>query len=190
MAYTFEAEHGCLIDMDGLIADFARGVSKAHGRDYPYDDEQHLGNWDMFTIWNVGHREFFAPCDEEFWANLDKFPEADEIVSLCEQKFGFENIAILSHPSYNPGCMPGKLRWLERHYPRLADGGFIFGKRKKFCANPFTLLVDDYDKNVDDFRARHGNAFLFPRPWNRAHHERHDPLASFRKFIADYSTSA
>lgn len=189
MTYQFEATPFALVDMDGLISDFARGISKAHGRPYPYDDPANTGNFDMDKIWGMTRQEFFAPCDHDFWANLEKFPEADEIVHTCLDRFGVENVAILSDPGLHSGpAMTGKHEWLKQHFPMLADGGFLFGRRKHVCANPFTLLIDDYDKNVETFRARHGNAFLLPRAWNKSNHEQHDAIGAFRRFIANYQT--
>ncbi len=189
MTYEFAAEEFALVDMDGVLSDFAHGISTAHGRPYPYDDPANLGNFDMDKMWGMTRKEFFAPCDHDFWARLPKYPEADEIVHTCLERFGAENIAILSDPGlYSRTAMTGKHEWLERHFPMLADGGFLFGRRKQVCANPFTLLIDDYDKNVENFAKRHGNTFLVPRPWNKSHHEL-DTIGAFRTFIANYSPS-
>ena len=159
----------CLLDMDGVLADFVGGVVHAHGRPYPYDMPNSLGVFDIERIWGITPQEFWAPCDgPTFWDDLAKTPEADALVFQACQKFGPSNVAILTAPSLSPHCVPGKRRWIERYYPQLKKN-IIFGSAKKFLAAPNRILIDDRDKNVDDFIGAGGPAILMPRLWNRAH---------------------
>jgi 5'(3')-deoxyribonucleotidase len=154
-----------LLDMDGVLADFVGGISKAHGRPSPFDDPQHHGKYEMTEIWGMEVAEFWKPTDEEFWASLEPTSEATEIVRLATDAVGTENVCLLSSPCAHLGCVPGKLRWIERHFPQFKRR-FLFGPRKEFCAAPNRLLIDDWDQNVAYFTAANGNAWLYPRPWN------------------------
>jgi hypothetical protein len=52
----------------------------------------------------------------------------------------------------------------------------LIGPRKHFACRPTTLLVDDGDHNVREWRAAGGPAILVPRPWNTNHDLADDPM--------------
>jgi hypothetical protein len=77
-----------LLDMDGLIADFVSGISRAHSRPNPYDDPANFGRYEMAEIWGMTDEDFWAPTHEEdFWAELEPTAEAAEIVSGLTRMF-------------------------------------------------------------------------------------------------------
>lgn len=154
-----------LVDMDGVLACFVTGMCRAHGRPNPFEDGTHGGRYFIDEIWGMEPAEFWEPADEAFWAGLDPTPEAHELVALLEAEFGIESLCLLSSPSANLGCIPGKLRWIDKHFPQFSRR-FLFGTQKQFCAGPDHLLIDDWEHNVESFRAAGGHAVLFPRPWN------------------------
>ena len=53
---------------------------------------------------------------------------------------------------------------------------FLIGFQKHFCAHSGSLLIDDYDKNINDFRQAGGNAILVPRQWNSMYKEEENLL--------------
>lgn len=158
------------LDMDGVIADFNTGVCKAHNVPFPYDNPAHRGVWDMQDLWKMTASEFWAPCnnDPEFWDSLGKMHDADRIIELACQFFRVDEIAILTAPSNDPQCVPGKRRWMQRYYPLLA-GNMIFAKKKHFLAGPDRILIDDKPENVNQFTAAGGIGIYVPRPWNHLH---------------------
>jgi 5'(3')-deoxyribonucleotidase len=164
------------LDMDGVLTDFVGAACRAHGKSNPYDDAAAQGVWAMETLWGMSGKEFWAPCNGEgFWDRLEKTPEADDIVKLITDTFGVENVALLTAPSMSGFCIPEKRLWIRRNYPQL-EGGMIFTAAKKFLAGPDRLLIDDRDKNIEDFRLFGGKAVTVPRPWNRMHALSDKPL--------------
>lgn len=158
------------LDMDGVLADFVGGACTAHNRTC-YDHPSHYGEFNLETIWGISAAEFWAPTNNfEFWASLAKTPEADMIVETAVKLVGWENVAILTSPSLHPSCVPAKRYWIEKYYPRLTKN-MIFAWGKGFIAGPGKLLVDDRDRNVDDFRAGGGHAVLVPRLWNQRYYD-------------------
>lgn len=159
------------LDMDGVLCDFISGICAAHNVTSPYlVDPLSRGVWDIDLLLGMPLDEFWAPCEYDFWRNLPKTPEADEIVKLLTDTFGAGNITPLTSPSKNEGCITGKLDWLEEHYPALSET-VIFEKQKHIYAGPGKLLIDDNDRNCREWIAAGGEAFLFPRLWNSRHHE-------------------
>jgi len=175
-----------LIDLDGVLADFTAGASEAHGRPNPYLDKNLYGNYYIEKIWGITQEEFWKPMDEDFWYMLDVMDKAKELVDFLDVEFD-GNICILSSPSKNRGCIDGKLAWIKQHFPQL-ERKFLFGPQKHFCSSPNTLLVDDYDYNVENFRKFGGHAYLVPRPWNSAHSEEFD-LDDLMEYIDDINYS-
>ena len=60
----------------------------------------------------------------------------------------------------------GKVQWVRRYLPQL-EKRMILTRDKSLCAAPGRLLVDDYHRNIDAWRAQGGTGFLWP-----AHHNR------------------
>lgn len=161
----------CFIDMDGVVADFVGAACKAHNRSWPYDDPKNRGKFEIEPAWGITPKEFWAPIDAlgvDFWLNLEKTPEADKIISRAISAYGVHNICMLTSPSDDPGCVPGKRGWMRKHYPNLAKS-MLFGSAKQFLSGPKRVLIDDRDKNIDDFIAYGGTGILVPRPWNIGH---------------------
>lgn len=161
----------CLLDMDGVIADFMTQLAVYHGRPSPYVDSSAYGIWDTEKLWGITVEQFWAPIKVDslaFWKMIPKTPEADAIVALVSATFGEANVAILTAPSDDAGAVPGKRSWIRRNYPQF-EKRMIFGSAKEFLAAPYRVLVDDRDKNCEQFRAAGGRSILIPRLWNSRH---------------------
>jgi len=160
------------LDMDGVIADFNGAIHKAHGRENIYLDQNNWGKWDIEQVWGISPKEFWALDSREFWESVQPTPEAHEIVSLAQQYFDPQDIAILTAPSNDPGCVPGKFSWMQRTFPQFANR-MIFTKpgAKKFMGGPGRFLIDDKDSNVDQFEEAGGTGILVPRHWNSQSHK-------------------
>jgi 5'(3')-deoxyribonucleotidase len=113
--------------------------------------------------------EFWDSITRDIWATIPQSEEFYLLLGYCENLVGQENICILTAPTIDPECVAGKLEFIHNHFPKWMHRQFLIGPRKQFCAHPEALLIDDADKNVDQFRAWGGNAILVPRPWNSLH---------------------
>lgn len=154
------------LDMDGILADFHGGICKAHNRPDPFLDPANYGIWNFNDIWKMPTAEFYEPCGYDFWFGLSPTLEADGIVEWALDTYGQEQIAILTAPVRNPGCIEAKRDWMKKHYPKL-NNYMIFTAAKDFVAGPGKNLIDDSDKNIDGWIEHGGTGFLWPRPWNR-----------------------
>ena len=155
------------LDQDGVIADFVGGASKVHGVPPPSSPIQ----WDLAKLWGMAEEEFWAPIDNlEFWSNLPKTPEADELVEFAVNRVGRENVAVLTAPSFGPFCPIGKRAWMRKNFPFLESRMIFAGpKTKQFIAGPGKVLIDDKDSNVAEWTKAHGIGVLCPRYWNTGH---------------------
>jgi len=114
--------------------------------------------------------EFWAQIDAraDFWPGLALTADAAAILQACESIAG-PNVYLLTSPPLNPVACTGKVQWVRDKLPSYYRKLFI-GSHKPAFAHGGAVLVDDYDGNVDGFRAAGGRAVLVPRQWNTAHH--------------------
>ena len=169
------------LDLDGVLADFVAGAARLHGK-----DPASVTTWDFFERWSLTAADFWNPLGREFWANLPLTPEAHQIVALCEQAVGKENICLLTSPCDTDGCPEGKRDWVKKHLPDYRRR-LLIGAAKEFCATPRSLLVDDHDANCKAFLLAGGVPCLFPRPWN-AYADRADkPLEVIQTIIGMFA---
>lgn len=154
------------IDMDGVLADFVRGSLRLHNIKFTEEQYNSFG-WDYFKEFNLTWQEFFKLIDynAEFWANLDPIPEGIYIAKTLIARFGVEKVGILSSGK-SPHSTDGKRAWLRKYLPEL-EAGATFCCEKWRHARLGAILIDDYEKNINEFRGHGGSAWYFPQPWNK-----------------------
>lgn len=156
-----------LVDADGVVADLHPELARIHSfkmEDWVpgcYDIEKSFPHITTTALW-----EHPAVKHPDFWADIPKTPWADELMDFLLTRVTREDICFLTMPVLDPNCAAGKMRWFKKHYPKHK---FLIGTSKKFCAGPGKYLIDDSEKNVDEFNAHGGKGILFPRIWNRDH---------------------
>jgi 5'(3')-deoxyribonucleotidase len=159
------------LDIDGVLNQMPYdALSKVLGQDVIYYSIP--GDYDIVKVCNkclkipVSAEEFWSKLDREFWANIKPASECEWLPELCGQVVGRKNVFLLSTPIDNPDCLAGKMEWIYKNLPEWLHRQFIFTPHKWVCAKPGTLLIDDYDKNIQKFETYGGQTILVPRPWN------------------------
>lgn len=157
----------CLLDLDGVLVDFVGGACRFHGRKNPYvfDPVNTRGQWDVVGLLGMDPTEFWQGLDRYFWRSLDWMEDGREILEVVENKFGKENVCLLSLPCDTVGCCDGKREWVREHLPDYSRR-LLLGSAKEFAASPERVLIDDYPSNVERFGEAGGQSLLVPRPWN------------------------
>ena len=155
--------------MDGVCTDFASAGIRANGR----DPTQVLATWNQsfrgeFLPYKVmaldrdAYWEAIARQGESFWINLQEYEWYPKLVcSLLE----IGDVVFLTSGTYAPGSLSGKLLWLQNRFGYNFQG-YVFTAKKYLLANPYSILIDDYELNVTEFRQHGGKAVLFPQIWN------------------------
>lgn len=138
------------LDMDGVIADFDKRY-KARYKMLPREAEEHKEFDKFFT-------QFIA--DGEF-ATLDLMPDAMELINyLRTLKVPTEILSSSASEKRDPDIRPQKLEWLKNNnieFPAI----IVPGKRhKKDYSNKNTLLIDDTQVNIDQWRREGGIGIL------------------------------
>jgi len=166
----------CFLDMDGVIVDLATALHKRYNLPFSYHDSSYpyeSGWWDIWPPKSLGMSplEAWNDLDEDFWVNVGWTKDGPDILVYLESIFGPENICLLSAPTLSHS-VSGKFKWIEKNLPQYLKR-FLIGPAKRFCAYEDAVLIDDRDKNVEEFIDAGGQAILVPRPWNSLHHKSH-----------------
>lgn len=156
-----------LLDMDGVLVNWVKAAGQLYGVDL-YADRANRGKWQCNEFVGLNYDEFSRPMDLKFWTNLEWMPDGRTILAILEDQFGKENICLLSDPRGCVNAMEGKLRWIKQHMPGY-EKRYLFGPAKFFAGAENRILVDDYDKNIDEFTQRRLPSLQVPRLWNRLH---------------------
>lgn len=156
-----------LLDMDGVLSDFftaafTKLTSLQTDPMQKYDYVRHQ-EFDMAKVFGITQETFWSTIDQDsFWLDLKPFLWAPELYRKLSE---YGRVTICSSPSLNPNCIPQKLAWLKQHL-NLVASSCLFGGRKELMAGGNKILIDDYPKNVEKFRAAGGKAILVPSNWN------------------------
>ena len=159
----------CFLDLDGVLVDFIGGACRLLNSPNPWLKDEYKGRWGAEEMFGVSANAFWKNMGEDFWANLEWTKEGKDILSLAEAVFGYDNIGILTTPCLTKGSVSGKMDWINANMPSYKKKVMV-GFQKHFCAHPGSILLDDADKNVEQFRASGGNAILIPRQWNKQYY--------------------
>jgi 5'(3')-deoxyribonucleotidase len=171
--------------MDGGLVDFLGGACKFHNKTYdglPHDPDNQAEQkpWNIEPIFGMSAPDLWEPLGFDFWANLDPYPHFEEVVRTLTDKFGEENICLLTSPIRTDGCIDGKMAWIRKHLPQFKRQ-FLVGPAKQFAASPNHVLVDDHAKNIEAFKDAGGHVFMFPAPWNHRYNEH--PVVALKQWV-------
>lgn len=111
--------------------------------------------WDAVTLNSV-------------WLNTSLSLDAMSIIYRCVASVGKENVCVATRPTKCGQCHAQKVEWIERFLPPWIHRQYFLTPRKYKLGQPGALLIDDCEENCEMFRKRHGEAILYPRPWNTA----------------------
>ena len=154
--------------MDGVLADFHKGVYDAFQQPYKYDKS--LATWNFWEDWDepITREDLNVKCDTHFWEHLPWTYDGLKIFETIRSKFKPEQIYLLTNPVVGgAGTATGKLLWIEKYLPGFVKRTIITQASKGLLAKPNTLLIDDNNGYIDGFIEAGGQGILVPRPWNR-----------------------
>lgn len=129
-------------DMDGVLADFKKGAERA--------TKMSIKQWMNIP----SSKEKWRPIIEmpNFWSSLPWMPGGQKLWSYIS-KFNPHILSAYVEEEFDPNCIPGKREWLRRNTglssPQRVN--LVKRKEKKLFSKKNAILIDDYQKNVDEF---------------------------------------
>jgi len=136
------------LDMDGVIADFSKKYRELY-KIYPHEADTYK-TFDGFFIKFIESREF---------SKLDLMPDAMKLIEYLKSlSIPTEILSSTSSEKRDADIREQKLEWLKNHgidFPAI----LVPGKRhKKNYSNAKSLLIDDTEQNIDQWREAGGVA--------------------------------
>jgi len=137
-----EQEYKIFCDMDGVLVDFPAQWKKY----FEEDPKTHKKR--------VGKEEFDMLLDTTpyaFWINMGWMPGGEKLWSIIKK----HDTTILSSPAESEDSKKAKADWLKKHG---INNELILKKsyRKQEHAAPNHILIDDYIRNIEQWRAKGG----------------------------------
>ena len=139
-------------DMDGVLVDFAKGVEKIIGKSI-----------DQWSYGSKSEKWDTIKSTPKFWHTLPWMNGGKELWNFIS-KHDTHILSAYVEESFDPNCIPGKSHWARTNL-RLSPGNINLVKRvekqnyTKVAGVP-AILIDDYKKNTDQFKARGGIGIL------------------------------
>lgn len=129
-------------DMDGVLADFGRGVEELCGLDRDCDDDL---MWE--AIKNV----------ENYYDRLEWIPTGKDMIRYAVDKYGVSVVEILSAiPKPKRGIVTAeddKRSWIAREFPDMKVNIVLRAEKKVYCTGKDCILIDDLKNNIEEWEA-------------------------------------
>jgi 5'(3')-deoxyribonucleotidase len=176
MANTF------YLDMDGVVADWSKGVSQLLGHEISTDPTARMCDSDWARV--LEHPRLFR--------DLPLMQGADQLVDLARayrDQLGWELLFLTAIPHLNdvPWAFWDKMLWAQRYWPDIPVHFGPHSYDKQVHCTQGDILVDDRPDNCEQWRAAGGLAFqvtgslasvrpLLEEDFNRRHSLRNQNL--------------
>ena len=132
-------------DMDGVLCDFKTAAQKATGM--------------PITKWMYSSKtEKWQPIKDtpKFWHTMP-WQAGGRSLWSCISKYKPHILSAYVEESFDPNCIPGKTKWLKTNIGVSTDRiNLVKRVQKQNFANKNSILIDDYNKNISDFKKRGG----------------------------------
>lgn len=158
------------LDIDGVCVDLVSAACQLHN--YHYQEEiWPAGQRDLHKVIGVAYDDFWNhihQCGSNFWLGLKPYPWFERLYAELN-KMG--EVYFLTSPTNSPHCASGKMMWLKNRFGTDFNR-FIITRHKHLFSFYGSILIDDYEYNIDNFeKYGGGKAILFPQKWNRAYEQ-------------------
>lgn len=144
-------------DMDGVLADFDRGVRELCGRE-PLDQSS-CTDVETDALWEA------VSGVPHFYAKLLPIGGMPELVRALYNELGNRCRILTGIPKpkrHVENAGKDKEEWIRRFVSAEMQVHVVFREEKKqYCTGPQDILVDDYDKNIAEWEAGGGTGILF-----------------------------
>ncbi len=160
------------LDIDGVLCDWAAGAHQRMQRplDYrhwPYRRGPAGWYWHNEIDWSFD--QVSQLCDYAFWENLPWTEDGRAILEAILGLVDRDDVILLTTPMPHLESTSGKIAWVKKHLPTFTRRMLICPGMKYKTGLPLvpnSVLIDDRQRNIHDWKLAGGRAILVPRPWN------------------------
>lgn len=144
-------------DMDGVLADFSRGVEELCG--ITALDQAHRKEADDDAMWGA------IKNVEHFYNRLELMPGAKELFSFAYNNYPGAVEILSGIPKPKRGILTSaedKTEWIHRIFSDEVKVNIVFREeKKKYVLGKESILIDDLEKNINEWEESGGTGILF-----------------------------
>lgn len=145
------------VDLDGVLVDLQKGFADLTEKPYKKLSHQSFSKIIQKYLKNLSVKQII-----NFWSHL---PETKECKQLWSKLSQFQPIILTACGNCEATCK-GKKEWCKKHLG--LENARVFcsknSKEKQFYASPKSILIDDYDSNIEQFNNAGGHGILHTHP--------------------------
>ena len=172
-------------DMDGVLADFDKGLNDHHMSDsvekartelydfvtknHPEIKRLHIddikpylegGSTELNALYKKVKDEVYSIADQRgFFSSLDPMSGAEKMLKYAHELTG--NLPhILTAPMETPWCGPEKISWMKKHFDGLYDNVIVDKNKGAHAKSKNDILIDDRVKYTKKFIAGGGRTIF------------------------------
>ena len=146
-------------DMDGVLADFERGVKEICGVTPPDQNAKHHKPGDDDEMWEK------IKATKHFYDYLELMPGVKEMFDLLYGKYGDKCEILTGIPKPRRGIETAgedKTAWSHRLLAKDIKVNIVYREEKpRYCTGPGCILIDDMQRNIRDWNEVGGTGILF-----------------------------
>ncbi len=145
-------------DMDGVLADFERGVKEICGLTPPSQNAEHRQPGEDDEMWAA-----IKACPH-FYDQLEFMPGAKEMFDVIYEKYGDKCEILTGIPKPKRGIVNAasdKKKWVKRLLSEDLVVNIVFREEKpQYCHGEGCVLIDDMESNIRDWKAMGGTGIV------------------------------
>ena len=156
-----------MLDMDGVCCDWITSALIAINR------EDLINNWkagvsNLKEMTGLPEEDIWRKIDalgSDWWKNLKEYPWFWDLYTQLKKK---GDVIFCTSPGWDSNSFKGKIEWLQDKFDRDFKD-YIFTNKKFYVAKETHILIDDNDRQCEEFIKHGGTAVVFPQLWNSTH---------------------
>ena len=145
-------------DMDGVLADFERGVKEICGLNPPSQNARHHKPGEDNEMWEKIRQT------THFYDYLELMPGAKEMFDAVYGKYGDRCEILTGIPKPRRGityAAEDKIKWVHRLLSENIKVNIVFREEKpQYCTGESCVLIDDMERNIHDWKAIGGTGIV------------------------------
>lgn len=149
------------VDLDGVLADFDRGIRELCGMEPRYQNGK-VSTIDADAWWAK------VAAVDHFYGKLELIPGAKEMFDALYDRYGSACEILSALPRPHRGvkyAAEDKTEWVRRLISKDVVLNLVYRDDKKdFCTGKDCILIDDLEKNIEEWEANGGTGVLFKDP--------------------------
>lgn len=151
-----QPEYKIYCDMDGVVADFVKGVWKIIS---DYDVSKYLKDPEYRNMmWKaIGD---YSKSGGKLWLELDMMPDGMVLWDYISKYDNTEILTASGDPQYGAPEQKQKREWIKKRFGSVPTNVVRQSKEKAAYAAPNHILIDDMSKSIDPWVAAGGIGIL------------------------------